>query len=355
LGASGQAQQGAALAEVHYKRGLAKLQTGDCLEAIKEFDRAIERKPNHARSFMYRGQCFDEILEIEKAIADLGIAVRLNPRLDLAFKMRGDIYAKIGKSKEAIADYTRVLKLVPNDHDALSTRADAYREIGNYSAAAADERRAEKAWELLQDDPRRAAFTLSMPFQTIRPKLLTEQELIDSYVRSIKRTELLPDSREIIQSLAREEIEKFTKILRVNPNFAGAYFDRGNNYARLGELDQAIADYSKAIGFDPNDHRSFNNRAIACARTGNYERAVADLVRAMSIEPKDASRLYNFGLVLFNQGLFQQSVNIMSAYVGRKPNDVKAYQLRALAFRKLGKSVDAENDERSARRLVDGK
>ncbi len=45
-------------AEVYYKRGLAKLQNGKCEDAIKDFNKAIELKPNHARSFLHRGQCF---------------------------------------------------------------------------------------------------------------------------------------------------------------------------------------------------------------------------------------------------------------------------------------------------------
>ena len=352
---SGLAQKGAPSAEVYFKRGLAKFENGKCEEAISEFNKAIARKPNHASSFMHRGQCFNQISEIEKAIADLSTAVRIDSRLYFAFELRGGIYSKIGKFKEAIADYTTVLRLVPNYHDALSARAEAYREIGENSLAEIDERKAEKAWELLKNDPRTVSPTLTVIGRRIRSKLMTEAELLDSYIQSFKGGQIIPDSPEKIKNLAREETEKFTKILQVNPNFAGAYFERGNNHAKLGEFSSAIADYSKAIGLDPNDHRSFNNRGIACAQTGNYERAIADFVRALAIEPKDYSRGYNFALVLLNKGLPDQAANLLDGYIRRKPNDFKGYQLRALAYRKLGKTAEAEKDERSAQRLVDGK
>lgn len=342
-------------AKVYYDRGLVKLQTGELDEALKDFNKAIELRPNYARAFMHRGQCHDELLEFEKAFADLGNAVRLNPRLDFAFKLRADLYAKVGKFKEAISDYTRVLKLVPGDHDALSARADAYREIGENKLAEADERAAEKEWELLKDEPGTISPTrvvLTVPFRRYRPKLLTEEELVNSYIRSIGgNVELLPDTEEKIRKLAAEEVEKYTKILLVNPNFAGAYFERANNQVRLDEFASAIADYSKAIGLDPNQYIYFNNRGIAHAKTGNYERAFADFAKAMSIEPNDLSSHYNLGLILLNKGLFEQSANILTGYIEKRTNDMKAFQLRALAYRKLGKTAEAEADEKTAKRL----
>lgn len=340
-------------AETYYKRGLIKLENGKCEEAIKDFSKAIELKPSHSRSFLRRGQCFDELDEFENAIGDLTKAVSLNPRDYFGFLWRANLYAEIGKFSEAIADYTSALKLVPGDHDALSSRAEAYREIGEIGLAEADERKADKAWELLKKDPTTIspmAATIQVPIRRIFPKLLTEQDLADSYIRSIERSfELVPDSPEKIRKLAEDEIARLTKILRVNPQFTNAYFERGNNYSKLAEYDKAISDYSKAIELDPNHFESFNNRGIACARIGNYERAIADFTRALSIAPKDHVSLYNFGLVLLNKGLFEQAANILTSYIEKEPYDIKGYQLRAMAYRKLGKIAEAEADEAMAK------
>ncbi len=343
-------------AESYYKRGIDKRLNGECGEAIKDFGRAIELKPNHAHALMERAQCFDELLEFEKAFADLGTAIKLNRRLDCAFQLRGDLYAKVGKFREAIADFTTVLRLVPNDHGALSSRAEAYREIGEVARAEVDERKADKAWKLIEEDPSAVPPTIIVEaIRRIPRKLLSEEDLANSYLPSMRGpVELVPDSAKEIRDLATENLEKLTKILQVNPDFAGAYFDRGYNQMKLGEFDKATADYSKAIALNPNYYQAFNNRGIACAKTGNYERAIADFTRAMSILPEDPSSHYNFGLVLLNKGSFQLSVNMLTGYIEKLAGDYKAHQLRALAYRKLGKTTEAEADETTARRIVAG-
>ena len=40
--------------------------------------------------------------------------------------------------------------------------------------------------------------------------------------------------------------------MELNPEFAGAYMNRGNIYIRQGELDKAIGDYNTALLRDPN-------------------------------------------------------------------------------------------------------
>lgn len=63
----------------------------------------------------------------------------------------------------------------------------------------------------------------------------------------------------------------------------------------------------------------------------------------------------SFALVLFNKSSHQLSVNILNGYLERNPNDFKAHQLRALAYRKLGKTAESKADEAAARRIVEGK
>lgn len=41
-------------------------------------------------------------------------------------------------------------------------------------------------------------------------------------------------------------------MLRGNPNYASAYYTRGNAYYALGELEAASADYIAAVNLNPN-------------------------------------------------------------------------------------------------------
>ncbi len=56
----------------------------------------------------------------------------------------------------------------------------------------------------------------------------------------------------------------------------------------MGDHDEAIADYSQAIRLNPNSAQPFYNRGLSYANKGDYRGAIADFDRALAVEP-DAS------------------------------------------------------------------
>jgi tetratricopeptide (TPR) repeat protein len=73
------------------------------------------------------------------------------------------------------------------------------------------------------------------------------------------------------------EIETCSQTIRVNPNHATAYYNRGLRYERLGEQEAALGDYSEAIRLNPNYVEAYNSRGLAHAELGNKKGAVNDL------------------------------------------------------------------------------
>jgi tetratricopeptide (TPR) repeat protein len=55
-------------------------------------------------------------------------------------------------------------------------------------------------------------------------------------------------------------IADFNEAIRLDPNTAPAYRNRGDAYRNKGDKDRAIHDYNQAIGLDPNDAFAFCNR-----------------------------------------------------------------------------------------------
>ena len=52
---------------------------------------------------------------------------------------------------------------------------------------------------------------------------------------------------------------------------ASSYLERGNEWQRKGELDRAIADFNIAIAFDPNFAGAYLNRGLAYQSKGNFQ------------------------------------------------------------------------------------
>src|SRR5262249_45593365 len=62
--------------------------------------------------------------------------------------------------------------------------------------------------------------------------------------------------------------------IRVNPNYAMAFNNRGFAYAKKGDNNRAIADYNEAIRLDPRNALAFASRGIAYGKKGDNDRAI---------------------------------------------------------------------------------
>ena len=80
-------------------------------------------------------------------------------------------------------------------------------------------------------------------------------------------------------------ISSFSKVIRLDPKLAMAYYGRGVAYDRNGEYDKAIVDYSEAIRLDPKDAQACLARGVGYERKGAYDMAIADFSQAIRLNP----------------------------------------------------------------------
>ena len=78
----------------------------------------------------------------------------------------------------------------------------------------------------------------------------------------------------------------FDEAIRLRPEYARAYNNRGVAHKKRGDLDQALADYSEAIRGDPNYADAYHNRSVALAEKGDIERAKADQAKGKEIKSR---------------------------------------------------------------------
>ncbi len=64
--------------------------------------------------------------------------------------------------------------------------------------------------------------------------------------------------------------------IKLRPNYAEVYYDRGAVYAKKGEYDKAIADFSKAIKLIPTFTDAYFERAIVYLRMDKLESSIQD-------------------------------------------------------------------------------
>ncbi len=88
-------------------------------------------------------------------------------------------------------------------------------------------------------------------------------------------------------------ISDFSEAIRLNPDFAHAYCNRGVAYSQKGDDDRVIADCNNAIRLNPNDAVAYTNRGVAYYMKEQYVRAISDFDQVLRINPNDKGAAAN--------------------------------------------------------------
>ena len=171
-------------AGLHFKRGLAHAARRDLDRAIRDYDAALELRPDFALARVNRGNAFDAQGAYGRAIADYDAVLRLKPGAADVYFNRANTYLRMGETAKAIADYDTVIGLKPDDVAARINRGIAYRKAGRLDLAIAD-----FDWALGRDPDSAAAYRHRALAYALKGHF---QRAIDEYDRALA---LDPDSR----------------------------------------------------------------------------------------------------------------------------------------------------------------
>lgn len=75
------------------------------------------------------------------------------------------------------------------------------------------------------------------------------------------------------------------RLIKLKPEHANTYNDRGLAKVALKDYDGAIADYNKAIELNPKFAKAYHNRGLAKEALGQHDVAKIDFEKAKEIDP----------------------------------------------------------------------
>ena len=132
-----------------------------------------------------------------------------------------------------------------------------------------------------------------------------------------------------------ESIEDYNEAIRLDPDDANAYYNRGWDYDELGEYEKAIEDYSQVIRLDPNHTNAYNNRGLSYANLGQNERAMEDFNEAIRLDPNHTNAYNNRGNVYYSLGEYEKALQNYDEAIRLDPGDELAIKNRKLALAKM--------------------
>jgi tetratricopeptide (TPR) repeat protein len=95
-----------------------------------------------------------------------------------------------------------------------------------------------------------------------------------------------------------EAMAHFEQAIKLQPDYAEAYYNRGNVLYAKGRIDEAIADFEKTLQIQPNDADAHTGLGNALLRKGALKEAIAHYNEAMALAPKDPHSRSNLAWVL---------------------------------------------------------
>lgn len=149
----------------------------------------------------------------------------------------------------------------------------------------------------------------------------------------------------------QDAIKEYTEAIKMDPDYAAAYNNRGNLYRNLGDFEKALEDYNKAIELNLNYAIAYYNRGILYEDLEDPEKAMEDYCKAIELNADDADFYEGRGELYADLGDFEKAIEDYTKAIQLNPKLKEAYQNRAEAYDALGQEELAEADRKAAAKL----
>ena len=146
-------------------------------------------------------------------------------------------------------------------------------------------------------------------------------------------------------------LANLNEAIRLNPNNAIAFYDRGLTYSNKRDFDRAIADYDEAIRLNPTYVAAFNNRGLSYNYKGQYDRAIADYNEAIRLNPMYHIAINNRGLAYNNKGDLDRAMADYNEAIRLNPTYHIAFNNRGYVYMRKGDYNRAMADYNESLRL----
>ncbi len=148
-----------------------------------------------------------------------------------------------------------------------------------------------------------------------------------------------------------EKLRFYSNAIRLKPDYAEVFNNRGNARDDKGDLNGAMADYNEAIRLKPDLAEAFNNRGLARHRKSHLDSAIADYSEAIRLKHDYAEAFNNRGNARFRKGDLDGAIADCDEAIRLKPDLAEAFNNRGLARHNKGDLEGALQDYNEAIRL----
>jgi len=342
-------------AAIYYYRALSHLAksfvhlANEIDRAIADLNLAIEMDPNYADALRSLGFAYHLKGESEEALRIFDKAIALSPDDVLLLLQRGAVYLSKGATASASQDCKHALELLAHDDETdpatFILRWQGHFCTQDFVSAISD---ATKAIGIQQD---KESLSFLLLFRAISYFVSNQNEkAINDATQALKlKPDLLPIYE--IRAAAYAEIENFTLALadanylvQSSPTNGLVYFIRGEIYREKGDLKESDVDYTRALALDADLGVAYVGRGRAHHALREYESAIADFDKALTAKKPGPEGLLYRGLAYERMKQLDKALSDFNQYISLFPTDENGYSFRADAYDAKGEPDKATED-----------
>jgi tetratricopeptide (TPR) repeat protein len=185
-------------------------------------------------------------------------------------------------------------------------------------------------------------------------KAADEQKAAANAAPSVLETELNAQQwfeRGMSATDDRQKITAYGEAIRLYPDYAEAFRNRGIARHSSGDVDGALEDYNKAIWLKADDFHAYNNRGVIRAKKGDIAGAQEDYDKAIRLKLDFAKPLLKKGIESRRSGQLDKAIRELNEAIRLNPDFAEAYFNRGQTRRDQGEVERALRDFNEAIRL----
>ncbi|GAB3920303.1 tetratricopeptide repeat protein [Larkinella terrae] len=302
---------------IHLGLGVVSHRQGLHEQALEHFTKAPdlfeEKEKDLADCFLSRGLTFLELNQLDTALVNLSIVMRLNKDHPAAYAGASEVYRKKDSHRYTLAYLEKAIRLSPQNDKMLTNKGNMYLKSGNM-----DEAYDNFSWALHHNSQNINALNGLSISLLEKDRIEQAESVLDSVINRGHHKAFLYNNRGIVRSYLALKHEKqrdlhnakqyyyrsirdYERSRDLDSTHKTFFNNLGNVYKNTEEYDKAIKSYLGHL-----DKSAINNLGVLYARNGKGEFGNHYLNIALSID--SASMVYQFNRYKVYKEYFKDSL-----------------------------------------------
>ncbi len=201
--------------------------------------------------------------------------IKIKPQSPEGYEKLGNIWRSQQVIYPAIRAYQKAVELNPDAHSLYRQIAHLYEQLGCLESA--------------------IAWYLNLGRILVAQKKL--EPALDIYHQALK---LCQDAAIYLnlgiiyrqQGKLVEALDHYNQAIALQPNFAQAYYSRGNTLIELEQFEEGVRNYQLAIAYNPNFADAYLNLGDVFQYQGKFDQAIINYLQVLRIEP-NTTKVYS--------------------------------------------------------------